>query len=300
MNTTTISIPEISTSVAVYSNQELQVRTNKIRNLYTQIGAGLRTGVREIAVILGEIKEQKLYVDDGFKSVAEYAEDAFGLKQSAAYGLATAGILYNSDKIPAPVKDLSPYTLAHLSTLSEDEIVQAYESGDITVNSTQADVRNFVKEFKALKKAIPAKAEEIRSTGALTDETATLPDTVLAAISEYSPSDINDAYTSGKLTSAMTPDEAAKAMASAYEKTEKIVKYRTLGTSIQAFSSFANFLDNAAYTIEDLDAAVKNYLVDTDYGYEVFSKKVKFGDSICIRRIYVAGTFCEVFYLERV
>ena len=110
-----------------------------------------RTKNVEIAKILGHVLDEKCYVEDGFKSVAEYAEEVFGIKKQSAYQMANVGSkFFNSeDETAKKVSALvSPSNLAELQNVSMEEIKKALEAGTISESSTQKSLRDFAKSTK--------------------------------------------------------------------------------------------------------------------------------------------------------
>lgn len=120
-------------------------KLNEISERIAEIGTGLANSRIELAKALGEISRDKLYTQDGFKSVADYAEQTFGIKRANAYQLAKVGerfYLSDTDTARTAAAMLSPSCLAELTTLSDEEIEDAIQSGDISEDSTQAELRS--------------------------------------------------------------------------------------------------------------------------------------------------------------
>lgn len=110
----------------------------------------------ELSKILGRILDTKCYEEDGFKSVADFAEKTFGIKKANAYQLANVGKRFlNSDEETASklVKMLHGKTgnLAELVNMSDEEIEDAISSGEINSDSTQKDLRDVANSRKPLK-----------------------------------------------------------------------------------------------------------------------------------------------------
>lgn len=112
--------------------------------------------LHDLSVELSFIGEKKLYEQTQNKSLAEFAEQRFGIEKSMTYTLSRAGTFYRSDKVPNEVKALPPTTLSQLSALdTKDEQQSIYDriiSGDI---STQKEVRDAIKEIKDSKPKTP-------------------------------------------------------------------------------------------------------------------------------------------------
>ena len=107
---------------------------------------------KEICILLYNLEKGKAYKEDGFKSLAEFAEK-IGLDKSIAHKYENAGRLYANSN--AKVKEFSENTdfskLSILASADPVKVAEAIEKGDLKPNFTQEQV----KEWK--QKADPAK-----------------------------------------------------------------------------------------------------------------------------------------------
>ena len=132
-----------STKLAEYSRQ------------IASLGSEIASKNIEIAKILGHVLTEKCYEEDGFKSVADYAEQVFGIKKQSAYQMANVGAkFYNTENETAKkaAAILPPSNLAEIVNMSEDEIKKEIEAGNISENSTQKELREVAKGYKEPKK----------------------------------------------------------------------------------------------------------------------------------------------------
>lgn len=106
---------------------------------------------KDACIILAKVEANKSYKDDGFSSLAEYAE-LIGLNKSAAHKMENAGRLILSDN--PVIRDFAAKAdyskLSLLASEDEDEVAEAVEKGELTTDSTAANV-------KAWKAARPVK-----------------------------------------------------------------------------------------------------------------------------------------------
>lgn len=106
---------------------------------------------KDACVILAKVEANKSYKDDGFSSLAEYAE-LIGLNKSAAHKMENAGRLILSDN--PVIRDFAAKAdyskLSLLASEDEDEVAEAVEKGELSTESTAANV-------KAWKAARPVK-----------------------------------------------------------------------------------------------------------------------------------------------
>lgn len=110
----------------------------------------------ELAKIFGRILETECYKEDGFSSVADYAEKTFGIKRASAYQLANVGRrFFNSDSETANkvVHILNGKTgnLAELVNMSDEQIEEAITSKKLSEDSTQKDLREIANSVKPVK-----------------------------------------------------------------------------------------------------------------------------------------------------
>lgn len=142
------------------ANTEIIIRTNntfKSKDL-TKATLGLadcfnsaNKAYKDACVILAKVEVNKSYKDDGFSSLAEYAE-LIGLNKSAAHKMENAGRLILSDN--PVIRDFAAKAdyskLSLLASEDEDEVAEAVEKGELSAESTAANV-------KAWKAARPVK-----------------------------------------------------------------------------------------------------------------------------------------------
>ena len=142
-------IAPVTTAVGTFNfkNRALAGYSRRI----AELGEDISAKNVEIAKILGHVLDEKCYVDDGYKSVAEYAEEVFGIKKQSAYQMANVGSrFFNSeDETAKKVSALvSPSNLAELQNVPMEEIKKALDSGTISESSTQKSLRDFAKSTK--------------------------------------------------------------------------------------------------------------------------------------------------------
>lgn len=142
------------------ANTEIIIRTNntfKSKDL-TKATLGLadcfnsaNKAYKDACVILAKVEAKKSYKDDGFSSLAEYAE-LIGLNKSAAHKMENAGRLILSDN--PVIRDFAAKAdyskLSLLASEDEDDVAEAVEKGELSTESTAANV-------KAWKAARPVK-----------------------------------------------------------------------------------------------------------------------------------------------
>lgn len=133
------------------ANTEIIIRTNNTfkSNDLTKATLGLadcfnsaNKAYKDACVILAKVEANKSYKDDGFASLAEYAE-LIGLNKSAAHKMENAGRLILSDN--PVIRDFAAKAdyskLSLLASEDEDEVAEAVEKGELSTESTAANVK---------------------------------------------------------------------------------------------------------------------------------------------------------------
>lgn len=141
-----ISTANLTVNTKEFKDTRLAEATRKIANIYSDAAKYADTKNREVAKILATIADQKLYVQDGFKSVAEYAADTFGIQKANAYALASAGKVYNDPKAPKALKEFTPSKLSEVAKVDHKKLEAAIADGTISKDTTQKDLRTFAAE----------------------------------------------------------------------------------------------------------------------------------------------------------
>lgn len=149
-NTNTNKAIAILDKAPVFKSKALNAATKTIFDAVNRYNATASETRKAVAIELYHIEKGKLYKDDGHKSLAEYAA-TIGLDKSLAHKLENAGRMLDSDNETirnyAATADYSK--LAILASADEKEVAEAITAGDISSDSTQAQV----KEWKAARKA---------------------------------------------------------------------------------------------------------------------------------------------------
>lgn len=166
-NNEIIATTTLDIAITNFKNPKLTAATKKLTAIYNDATKYAEAKNREIARILGDVSEGKLYVDDGFKSVADYAHDVFGIAKQNAYALATAGKVYNDPQANPELKAMTPSKIAEISKLDNAVITKAIEAGRINANSTQKELREFASEEVA-KNAKPEVLERYTASPCVT------------------------------------------------------------------------------------------------------------------------------------
>lgn len=125
--------------------------------------SGINKNWRDACILMHRLADGKKYEEDGFKSIAEFAE-TIGIEKSTAHKMADAGMVYDS-KVPAIAQfaDKAGYTKASkVASIVKDgkseELAKAIEDGDISADDSVAEISS----WKATK-AAQAKGDKVLS-----------------------------------------------------------------------------------------------------------------------------------------
>ena len=133
-----------------FKNPELNEATARIASVLSGVGQYAMTADIEVCKILSDVSKSLCYKDDGFSSVAEYAEATFNMGKSSAHAKARAGTnFYNNPEmeevmsaLPANISG-SPSKIIELLDCRPEVIMEGIENGEITAESTQKDLRKW-------------------------------------------------------------------------------------------------------------------------------------------------------------
>ena len=133
-----------------FKNPQLNEATARIASVLSGVGQYAMTADIEVCKILSDVSKSLCYKDDGFASVAEYAEATFGMGKSSAHAKARAGTnFYNNPEMADVMTALptnisgSPSKIIELLDCRPEVIMEGIERGEITAESTQKDLRKW-------------------------------------------------------------------------------------------------------------------------------------------------------------
>lgn len=155
-----------------FLNKELEQATVNLMKCDMQI----KTRRYDIAAILADVANRKLYEQDGFASAQEYAHSTFGMQKSLAYALIDVGTTFtrpiindkgkvighcsnllppaNHEKQDAPLIDFSTGQLARLSPLGRDKVIELIDNESLSPTMTYREIDALVKANKPPKELI--------------------------------------------------------------------------------------------------------------------------------------------------
>lgn len=117
---------------------------------------------KEACKILATVERDKLYKEDGFKSLAEYAA-RIGLDKSLAHKMENAGraFLSENEAVRKFAEQADYSKLSLLASEKEEDVAEAITKGELTANSSSADVKAW-KQAKRPSKPQTVKKYHIR------------------------------------------------------------------------------------------------------------------------------------------
>lgn len=122
-----------------------------MNSVYNAAKEGAEAVNKALAPLFGELLKTKCFKEDGFKSVADYAEQTFGMSKSMAYMLARVGEQFYSDNSDCTVKareTLSTSKLAELTNTDRIAIAKAIDAGELSPDSSLIACREFATSHK--------------------------------------------------------------------------------------------------------------------------------------------------------
>ena len=111
---------------------------------------------KAIAVTLGHVLKEECYKDDGFDSVADYAEQVFGIARAQAYKMARTAVRFMLPDSPLSsnetIKALPLNNLAELNAVEDDDAIAAdIADGKLKADSKQSEIRDLANTHKPAK-----------------------------------------------------------------------------------------------------------------------------------------------------
>lgn len=108
----------------------------------------IENGRKDACAILAKVERNKSYEEDGFKSLAEYAE-TIGLEKSLAHKMENAGrMLISEDEEIKAFADKTDFSkLAILSSAPVEKVKEAIQNGDLSPETTQSEVKALKADF---------------------------------------------------------------------------------------------------------------------------------------------------------
>ena len=110
-----------------------------------------------IAQVLKIVDDKRLFVEDGYKNIEQFASAMFGYKRVTVSNMLRIAKTYmlpdGSTILKNGENDFTYTKLSELLSLGPDTLKKAVQDGEITPDMTQKELRNYVKKQKAA--AIP-------------------------------------------------------------------------------------------------------------------------------------------------
>lgn len=125
---------------------KIAAQTKAMNALYNDTKQRAEAINSALAPLFGELLVSKCYTDDGFKSIADYAEQTFGIGKSMAYMLARVGKEFYNEGAELTAKAREALTVSKLGELTGVDrvaISKAIDDGKLSKDSSLQDCRNF-------------------------------------------------------------------------------------------------------------------------------------------------------------
>lgn len=146
--------------LVIKSDEELTDNQREFLKVHQEIlmtGAVIGNSLVELASLLKQMKDNKLYLEAGFASFEDYSEQALGLKQRQAYNYIKILDSFDLDFLHSNAKiGVSKLTL--LSSLSEEEKQEVIE----TNNLEEVSVSELKEQIKQLKQEKESELEKLK------------------------------------------------------------------------------------------------------------------------------------------
>lgn len=128
------------------------IKSDALFALSADVVNTVRAGESAIAaqsVLLGKVLENNLFMTEGYKTFKEFAQAVYGINGASAYSRAKVGqTIIGNKKIPEEIRRMPVSTLERMASLSEEQMLKAIDSGKITADMGQFEVRDVVRTIK--------------------------------------------------------------------------------------------------------------------------------------------------------
>lgn len=158
-----------------FEDSRLQTVTNQI----VRCGASIRNNFYKMAHLLYKVQSERLFVNDGFMSAAEYAEKTFGFKKSLCYNLISVGETYTAEDGKGsnlPHDGTKDYTSSQLKVIlpyTEDDVRELADEGVISPYMTVNALKKKLKEELKIETTADGEVEEAEAVTEEAEETGT-------------------------------------------------------------------------------------------------------------------------------
>ena len=132
----------IKSQMPTFKSKDLNTATSAIYEAVNRFNTTATETRKTVAVILARVERKQAYKADGFKSLAEYAEQ-IGMEKSLAHKLENAGRLLDSkdDTVRNFANNLDYSKLAIVSSAGEEAVKAAVAKGELKPDQSQKEVR---------------------------------------------------------------------------------------------------------------------------------------------------------------
>lgn len=144
------------TNIGLLKGEHLKIAANAINDVRmraNRLSHDAQQMMLEVAYRMYEIKANKWYSEDGFKSVNEFANSVFGYKPNMVSKMVACGprITRNSDGTFTTIfGDFGMTQLFEMASLKNEDITKAILNGDINSNMSCAAIRENVRALKGI------------------------------------------------------------------------------------------------------------------------------------------------------
>lgn len=126
-----------------------------VTNEIIKIETGINKNMFQIANLLALVAEKELYKTGDYKNMVDYGEDALGYKKATTYALIQVSQRFLKGKAVSLIKkeDEKDYTVSQLRellTLTDEQLSNGIENGEITPNKSARELKEYVKALKKL------------------------------------------------------------------------------------------------------------------------------------------------------
>lgn len=142
------NLPEVTApnAVTTFKNAELNRLTAELNNVRIVAGKAANAAHLKTAEVFSEIRREKLFADDGYANLEDFAAKVYGVQRATALKYCRVGDLLKSGVLPAIGYNYTQ--LCEMCPAEPKALAEALESGEINSDMSKTEIGEAVKAMK--------------------------------------------------------------------------------------------------------------------------------------------------------
>lgn len=148
MENTMTTLPEIATpnTAATFKNERLAKLTSDLSTVLIVAGKTANAAHLKTAEVFSEIRREKLFADDGYANLEDFAAKVYGIQRATALKYCRVGDLLKAGVLPSTGYNYTQ--LCEMCPADPKALSEALESGEINSDMSKTEIGEAVKSMK--------------------------------------------------------------------------------------------------------------------------------------------------------